>query len=43
MIGLNNNDLIEIYEILKKFVKTLESKKEEVQNDWKFKFWDWES
>lgn len=33
MIGLNNNDLIEIYEILKKFVKTLESKKEEVQND----------
>ena len=33
MIGLNNNDLIEIYEILKKFVKTLESKQEEVQND----------
>ena len=33
MIGLNNKDLIEIYEILKKFVKSLEAKKEEVQND----------
>lgn len=33
MIGLNNNDLIEIYEILKKYVSFLESKKEEVPND----------
>ena len=31
MIGLNNTDLIEIYEILKKFVKSLQDKKEEVE------------
>ncbi len=33
MIGLSNKDLLEIYEILKKFVKSLESRKEEENND----------
>jgi hypothetical protein len=34
MIGLSNKDLLEIYDILKKFVKSLEERKgEEEQND----------
>ncbi len=33
MIGLSNKDLLEIYDILKKFVKSLESRKEEENND----------
>ena len=40
MIGLSNKDLLEIYDILKKFVKSLESRKEEENNDWKIKFWN---
>jgi hypothetical protein len=33
MKELSNNDLLEIYEMLKKFIKTLEKSKEEVTHD----------
>jgi hypothetical protein len=33
MKQLNNKDLLEIYNILKEFIKSLESKKEGVNND----------
>ena len=33
MKDLSNNDLLEVYEMLKKFIKTLEKTKEEVKHD----------
>jgi hypothetical protein len=33
MKELNNNELLETYEMLKKFIKTLEKSKEEVTHD----------
>ncbi len=33
MNELNNKDLLELYEILKKFIKNLENAKEEYDND----------
>ncbi len=33
MNELNNKDLLELYDILKKFIKSLEKNKEEVEND----------
>ena len=33
MKELSNNDLLEVYEMLKKFIKTLEKSKEEVTHD----------
>ena len=33
MKDLNNNDLMEVFELLKSFVRNLEEKKEEIESD----------
>lgn len=43
MNELSNKELLELYEILKKFIISLETAKEEINNDWSVKkrYWSY--
>ena len=40
MKDLDGKDLLDLYKILKDFIKSLEDRKEEADNDWRDKKWN---